>query len=259
VVAPQNAVDIYYIHADHLGTPRVITRPSDDKVLWQWDNTEAFGNNAPNENPNGVGAFSFNLRFPGQYYDQETGTHYNYFRDYDPATGRYRQSDPIGLKGGVNTFGYVGGNPLKYTDPTGEWFFIPLFCAGGGGAAAGAGAAAAAGTGGLGLLGTGLAALGLATLMTSDSNDADAKQRQAEYERYKTVCNQSPPPGLSPCDEARWKMNRNKQCKQLRQDWDNKWSPGRHAGDIANLGRAIAKLEEFLAKNCGGGCNDCPR
>jgi RHS repeat-associated protein len=63
--------------------------------------------------------FSYNLRFPGQYFDVETGKHYNYFRDYDPGIGRYVESDPIGLKAGSNTFGYVGGNPLRRKDSLG--------------------------------------------------------------------------------------------------------------------------------------------
>ena len=61
-------------------------------------------------------ALAYNLRFPGQYYDSETALHYNYFRDYDPAIGRYVQSDPIGLRGGINTFGYVGARPLTALD-----------------------------------------------------------------------------------------------------------------------------------------------
>jgi RHS repeat-associated protein len=88
-------------------------------VVWKNDNTEPFGNSQPNESPSGLGAFTYNLRFPGQYYDQETGAHYNGFRDYDPGTGRYVASDPIGLLVGINTYAYVGGNPVSYIDPMG--------------------------------------------------------------------------------------------------------------------------------------------
>ena len=113
------SVAIYYIHADTLGTPRQISRPSDNKVVWAWE-SEAFGASLPDQNPSGLGTFVFNLRFPGQYYDAETGLHYNVFRDYDPRTGRYIQSDPIGLAGGLNTYAYVNGNPVNDIDPTGE-------------------------------------------------------------------------------------------------------------------------------------------
>ena len=70
-------------------------------VVWSWD-SDPFGNTAANEDPNGLGAFSFNLRFPGQYYDAETGLNYNYNRVYDPAVGRYVEPDPIALVGGTN-------------------------------------------------------------------------------------------------------------------------------------------------------------
>ena len=113
----------YYVLPDHLGSPRAVVRPSDNAFLWRWDNTDPFGNNAANENPGGQGQFKFALRFPGQYFDAETSTHYNYFRDYDPTVGRYEQSDPIGWVGGANTYAYGGDDPEDRIDPRGlAWY-----------------------------------------------------------------------------------------------------------------------------------------
>ncbi|WP_034072456.1 RHS repeat domain-containing protein, partial [Pseudomonas aeruginosa] len=105
---------LLYLHGDHLDTPRLATDAS-GQIAWQWQ-SDAFGRGEALSQ----GSTQVNLRFPGQYYDAESGLHYNYFRDYDPQTGRYVESDPIGLRGGLNTYGYVMGNPLRYIDPTGE-------------------------------------------------------------------------------------------------------------------------------------------
>ena len=102
-----------FLHTDHLYTPRLATNTSGG-VRWRWDG-EAFGSTLANE----IDGVIVNLRFPGQYYDAESGLHYNYFRYYDPSTGRYTRSDPIGLFGGLNTYGYVGGNPLYWIDQNG--------------------------------------------------------------------------------------------------------------------------------------------
>lgn len=108
----------YYIYTDQLDTPRVIANGS-NQVVWRWDNADPFGSAVPNQNPSGLGTFTFNLRFPGQYYDQESNLNYNYFRDYDPQTGRYIESDPIGLHSGINTYSYVLNDPVSLSDPFG--------------------------------------------------------------------------------------------------------------------------------------------
>lgn len=112
-------IDIFYVHTDHLNTPRKVTRPSDNKLRWRWDPTP-FGTGAPNENPQSLGAFNYNLRFQGTYADTESSLFYNYFRDcYDPATGRYCQPDPIGLNGGINPYAYAQNDPVTLVDPLG--------------------------------------------------------------------------------------------------------------------------------------------
>ena len=106
------APEIYYLHNDHLGTPRVVT-DQQRNVKWRADYSP-FGETILH-----VDDIEMPLRMPGQYYDRESGLHYNYFRDYDPTLGQYIQSDPIGLDGGLNTYSYVGSNPLSYVDPYG--------------------------------------------------------------------------------------------------------------------------------------------
>src|SRR5205807_8886365 len=88
-------------HADHLNTPRLIA-DQNQRTVWRWDQDEPFGVNVPDENPSSLGAFEFPLRSPGQYFDKETNLAYNLRRDYDAGLGRYVQSDPIGLRGGIN-------------------------------------------------------------------------------------------------------------------------------------------------------------
>lgn len=125
---------LVYLHTDQLNAP---TAASDQSgvITWRWDH-DPFGNGTVDKDPDGDKSLvDIQLRFPGQIEDSETGLFYNWHRYYDPTIGRYISSDPIGLDGGVNTYGYVGGNPLKYVDESGLCPFclaIPLVCVGGG-------------------------------------------------------------------------------------------------------------------------------
>src|SRR5262249_43611422 len=111
-VTVNNVAALNFIHVDHLNTPRLVT-DSAGTVLWRWNPGEAFGNNVPDENPNGLGAFDLSLRFPGQYFDKETNLHYYYLRGYDPRLGLYKQSDLVGLRGGLNTHPSFPGKPAR--------------------------------------------------------------------------------------------------------------------------------------------------
>jgi RHS repeat-associated protein len=110
---------VSYIYADHLNTARVIVRPTDQAIQWQWGSDEPFGQSQANSNPKGLGTFTYNPRFPGQVADAESGWFYNWHRDYNPARGAYVQSDPTGLNGGINTYAYVVGRPIVSVDSGG--------------------------------------------------------------------------------------------------------------------------------------------
>ena len=107
---------ILYLHTDHLLTARYATNAGGSTV-WSWD-SGAFGKEAP------TGSATVNLRFPGQYFDAETGLHYNWHRYYDPTTGRYITSDLLGLVAGLNTYGYAGQNPLSFVDWNGQFLDV---------------------------------------------------------------------------------------------------------------------------------------
>jgi RHS repeat-associated protein len=148
-IANKVNVEIFYIHPDHLGTPRVVTRstiatganaPSSatanspgsiNKATWRRESDPfgtLLGNSAPNENPQIItgtatqvqaATFIYDEMFPGQHRDRESGKFQNGYRDYDSKIGRYLTSDPIGLKAGLSTFSYVSNSPLQGIDPDG--------------------------------------------------------------------------------------------------------------------------------------------
>jgi RHS repeat-associated protein len=121
----KEGTEYYFYHNDHLGTPQKMTAVN-GAVVWGAQ-YEAFGK----ASVDGGSTVVNNLRFPGQYFDAETGLCYNFHRYYDPVSGRYFRVDPIGLVGGINLFTYVLNNPVNSIDPLGHEPVGPIFGPGG--------------------------------------------------------------------------------------------------------------------------------
>ena len=234
----------YAIQSDHLNTPRRLVQ-SDSQVAWQWAYS-AFGDEQPTIAKNRfanvalnqafgtttVPSVTFNLRYPGQYFDQESGLHYNYHRSYSATTGRYTQSDPIGLDGGWNRFGCVDGNPLSFTDPLGLQA---------------QGAAVACG---LGFVLCACIITAATWGVVNSSKWVDNPQAAAEHQAYSPECRLPDPPGLFGCELLKWKLAREEYVVGAMIAWDAKWSPGHHANDISARRRSIEKLKQEIKDRC---------
>jgi RHS repeat-associated protein len=241
-------VDVYYVHSDHLNTPRVVTRPIDNKKVWAW-HSMPFGETAPDENPEGLGVFAFNLRFPVQEWEAELGLSQNWFRTYAADTGRYVQSDPIGLRGGLNTFGYVGADPLRKVDSTGEAWSLGV-----------------GGLGGLCLLAVGCnlsegcrstmqsGVRSLASLMASSSSSSAMHDpenlRQRQYEAAKAQCTPPNPDENASCSDLSKMIDMLQEAVDRYTYFDAKYTPGKHTQKIGEIKNRIKKLKERHNKEC---------
>lgn len=231
-----NAWTVSYFGTSHLGTPEVAF---DKRGTLTWQaSAQAFGSTRVSrsliDNP---------LRFPGQYWDAETGLHYNYFRDYDPQTGRYAQRDPIGLKGGLNSFSYVLNNPVKYTDIFGLFYPSTKTPAGIAAMAAAEGAINTAGVASV-----------AATSSKPNRSSEEERQAQSEHDWYKTQCEMRAPPTGDPCKDLLNEMNRFLQCAYLMSQWDERWEPNRHYLDILQMKENYRRAKERYDKICKPDC-----
>jgi RHS repeat-associated protein len=204
---------VFYVLSDHLNTPRQIVDAS-YRLRWRWDATDPFGGNLQTTNPQGLGNFTYRLRFPGQFFDFETGLHYNVFRDYQPGTGRYIESDPIGLAGGLNTYAYVGNNPINFVDPTGE---VPLA----------------------------YYVLRPPPTPKTPGNRTPEEEKQADIEHdwYKSQCAAKKLPSGDECQDLLNEANRAYMCADLMAQWDERWAPNRHDSDIE---RELRRFRELM-------------
>jgi RHS repeat-associated protein len=279
VVVGSSPAKAYYVHSDQIDTAKLITNDA-GQAVWKSD-LEPFGANLPDENPQRQGAFVFNNRFPGQYSDRETGLHYNFHRDYDPQTGRYVESDPIGLSGGINTYGYVEGNPTSNVDPSGLFVapgvptaLLPVVApvAKGAGAtlATGGAAAAAALAGGV--------AIGLVineayeaifdNSVGSDLYDvaypevrpltlAQTIELSSNQMEVKNICREPVPKNLTPCETAKWKLVKALRCELARTRIANKFFGGldqRHIDHGKTVTNQVNSARELVDRHCRPGC-----
>ena len=239
---------VYLIRTDHIGRPVFAADTSGMKV-WEATYLPFGGVHVSTSGP-------IELRFPGQWFQRESGLNQNWMREYDPTSGRYIQADPLGLVDGASVYGYALQNPGRYVDPRGTCvgpLVIPCgFIAIGGGS----------GTGILSGAGTGIAiglGIGVAVIPSTPSDGTGSKAEKATERRtYSRYCKTPPPKTGDYCEDLKNELLHAKQCLALREAFGIKWFGGAdhgHAVENANLGNRIKNKEDQLRDSCPNQCD----
>jgi RHS repeat-associated protein len=236
---------LFFIHNDHLGTPKRLT-DTQGQVVWSLQTTP-FGE-IYEEIANGITLLN---GFPGQYRDSETGLSYNYYRDYDPSIGRYIQSDPIGLGGGLNTYGYVGGDPISKVDPIGLYeSTVQSWCR--------QNPMACVDVEGVNSLVNAIGVTSAAVGIEEGKKGKKSAEEAALNKAKNRVCKGQDIKTGDPCEDAKARLNRLNQCLDLRREYRNKYGdPGdQHSTEVIRTIVAVKKAEQQVKELCDE--NDCP-
>ncbi|EFF7914092.1 RHS repeat protein [Escherichia coli] len=263
---PERKLHLY--HCDHRGLPQALISP-EGETAWQGEYDE-WGNLLGETSAQHL---QQPYRLPGQQYDEESGLYYNRNRYYDPLQGRYITQDPIDIKGGWNLYSYAL-NPVSWIDPLGltqcdsEGCNNDILFTGGSGpdnkilnelgprdGIDGLGSQNMKMYSGLlggdilkpGILG----GLTLGSVTQRPSRTAEEEvQAQIEYLAYKKRCEQKPDSNLSRCAAAIFQKSRKEDCLRMRQEWDDKWWPGKHADEIKNVKASLKNTLIDVKKRC---------
>ncbi|ENH0110126.1 RHS repeat protein [Escherichia coli] len=263
---PERKLHLY--HCDHRGLPQALISP-EGETAWQGEYDE-WGNLLGETSAQHL---QQPYRLPGQQYDEESGLYYNRNRYYDPLQGRYITQDPIDIKGGWNLYSYAL-NPVSWIDPLGltqcdsEGCNNDILFTGGSGpdnkilnelgprdGIDGLGSQNMKMYSGLlggdilkpGILG----GLTLGSVTQRPSRTAEEEvQAQIEYLAYKKRCEQKPDSNLSRCAAAIFQKSRKEDCLRMRQEWDDKWWPSKHADEIKNVKASLKNTLIDVKKRC---------
>jgi RHS repeat-associated protein len=224
---------LQFVHVDHLHRPVKMTNAA-KAVIWDavW---QPFGGLHSLS-----GTATLSARLPGQWFQTETGLHYNWHRSYDPTLGRYTQPDPLGFVDGPSVYGYAGGSPQRWVDKDGRFRTMPNTPPN---------------------LSRPPSPLPPRpgpfppfpvpdpdSYQPPDKTEPNNADGDGDY--YHRVCDAPEPPGLTVCQGLLWKLARARLCLKLREKWRNDYGPRPHDSQLPLRRRSIEKLEDEIRKRC---------